>query len=335
MEESVILIVKAPNQQIEDQTIQCEMNWTIKMLKGHLSEVYPSKPRSEDQKLIYSGQLLTDNVTLKDVLRSYEGQQNHTVHLVCSPPKETLRSPSASCSKPAAMPSTQAPRPQEPQFQTPSNENLRRRVPTLPPQPQWPPGYTPPTWPPVGGVSYDSATMAQQMAWMQQAYAQYMTQYMQLMAAGGVPNVMQPPGVSPTAGHPPQEQAPVNPPPANVEEEDLRGNRDWLDWFYIMSRTLVLFSIVYFYSSPVRFFVVFTLGIIMYLYQVGFFRAVQRLDQPEEPPVPATPPPTPDNNNSPPPPAPAPPAPPSTLALTWAAFSSFFLSLIPEQPNVL
>lgn len=42
----VTLIVKAPNQQIEDQTIHCELNWTIRKLKGYLSEVYPSKPVS-------------------------------------------------------------------------------------------------------------------------------------------------------------------------------------------------------------------------------------------------------------------------------------------------
>lgn len=42
----VTLIVKAPNQQFEDQTIQCEITWTIKRLKGYLSEVYPCKPVS-------------------------------------------------------------------------------------------------------------------------------------------------------------------------------------------------------------------------------------------------------------------------------------------------
>lgn len=40
----VTLIVKAPNQQIEDQTVKCELSWTISKLKNHLSEVYPSKP---------------------------------------------------------------------------------------------------------------------------------------------------------------------------------------------------------------------------------------------------------------------------------------------------
>lgn len=42
----VTLIVKAPNQQVEDIHIQCELSWTIKRLKGYLSEVYPSKPVS-------------------------------------------------------------------------------------------------------------------------------------------------------------------------------------------------------------------------------------------------------------------------------------------------
>lgn len=120
MSDLVTIIVKAPNQQISDQIIQCHHSWTIKKLKDYLSEVYPSKPvciissiiphflrtnedyvrvvsyvhhltrfsyefqKLEEQKLIYSGKLLTDSAVLKDVLRTYEGQENHTVHLVCT-----------------------------------------------------------------------------------------------------------------------------------------------------------------------------------------------------------------------------------------------------------
>lgn len=40
---------------------------------------------TDEQKLIYSGQLLSDSVVLKDVLRQYEGQETHTVHLVYTP----------------------------------------------------------------------------------------------------------------------------------------------------------------------------------------------------------------------------------------------------------
>lgn len=49
----VTLIVKAPNQQVEDQKIHCELNWTIRKLKGYLSEVYPSKPVSFDLVNLY------------------------------------------------------------------------------------------------------------------------------------------------------------------------------------------------------------------------------------------------------------------------------------------
>lgn len=40
--------------------------------------------REDEQKIIYSGQLLDDNTVLKDVLRNYESQIAYTMHLVCS-----------------------------------------------------------------------------------------------------------------------------------------------------------------------------------------------------------------------------------------------------------
>jgi len=61
-----------------------------------------------------------------------------------------------------------------------------------------------------------------------------------------------------------------------MEEEDedgmgIGGQRDILDWFYVASRVLVLFSIVYFYSSLARFALVAGLGLAVYLYRIGFF----------------------------------------------------------------
>lgn len=44
----------------------------------------------EEQKLIYSGQLLQDAVVLKDVLRQYDGQETHTVHLVYTPKPQQM-----------------------------------------------------------------------------------------------------------------------------------------------------------------------------------------------------------------------------------------------------
>lgn len=43
------------------------------------------------------------------------------------------------------------------------------------------------------------------------------------------------------------------------------ANRDWVDNVYMLSRIIVLFSIVYFYSSPLRFAAVTLLGFLLYL----------------------------------------------------------------------
>lgn len=85
----VTLVIRAPNQKYDDQTINCFLNWTVEQLKTHLSKVYPSKPLSRDQRLVYSGRLLLDHLQLKDVFRKQDDY--HMVHLVC-----TSQSPPAS-----------------------------------------------------------------------------------------------------------------------------------------------------------------------------------------------------------------------------------------------
>ncbi|XP_076449741.1 homocysteine-responsive endoplasmic reticulum-resident ubiquitin-like domain member 2 protein [Babylonia areolata] len=92
----VTLVVKAANQRVADQTVECVLSWTIRKLKQHLESVYPSKPKHHQQKLIYSGQLLADHLTLKEVLRQYDQNLQHTVHLVCSPSVESVSLPGPS-----------------------------------------------------------------------------------------------------------------------------------------------------------------------------------------------------------------------------------------------
>lgn len=42
----ITLVVKAPNQKVADQTVECALNWTVRKLKEHLARVYPSNPVS-------------------------------------------------------------------------------------------------------------------------------------------------------------------------------------------------------------------------------------------------------------------------------------------------
>lgn len=42
------LVVKAPNQEVGDQTVECFLDWTVRKLKKHLSAVYPTNPVSID-----------------------------------------------------------------------------------------------------------------------------------------------------------------------------------------------------------------------------------------------------------------------------------------------
>ncbi|KAK8769622.1 hypothetical protein V5799_013912 [Amblyomma americanum] len=81
---STCLVIRAPNQKIGDQQVYCSLDWSVQQLKQHLSKVYPNNPKPEDQKLIYSGQLLEDEMTLKDVFQMDFGKI-HILHLVCRP----------------------------------------------------------------------------------------------------------------------------------------------------------------------------------------------------------------------------------------------------------
>lgn len=42
----VTLVIRAPNQKYDDQTVRCFLDWTVGRLKNHLARVYPSRPVS-------------------------------------------------------------------------------------------------------------------------------------------------------------------------------------------------------------------------------------------------------------------------------------------------
>ncbi|KXJ83693.1 hypothetical protein RP20_CCG002780, partial [Aedes albopictus] len=394
---------------------------------------------TDEQKLIYSGQLLGDSVVLKDILRHYDGQQAHTVHLVFTPknnrhrdfnsggtaastssngsgsttmpPKSNTESGATSTTELQSSTSSRVESTRSPEaFGQP--DGLRQRVTgagqngsTVPP--------TMPTYPiPPASADY---IMGQQLAmqnWMQQAYMQYLNQYMNVISNGQNPQALyasapanaanpiipqsspqtnvalpanQPsqnpvlaqtlpnlayypylstmssspmpsassipapitssgtiptspspatPGVTPGPSSQPTIPSPVSSPAASAAGPSLSGpstsssspttatasaatvqadataqaaavpaaaapvaagdgaaaaaaaparrfpnivveeqeNRDWLDIFFSMCRVGILMTVVYLYSSPMRCIAVLFVGVMLYLYQIGFFR---------------------------------------------------------------
>ncbi|NP_001079560.1 homocysteine-responsive endoplasmic reticulum-resident ubiquitin-like domain member 2 protein [Xenopus laevis] len=310
----VTLVIKAPNQKYDDQTINCFLDWTVEKLKSHLSKVYPSKPSAKDQRLVYSGKLLLDHLLLKDVLRKQD--EYHMVHLVCAsrtPPSSPKASKSSksmgtsssgrSSSSGSANPGSTSqdtsstypdPRPGESirHRHTPLMYNnlvhshpysyLRQEYALNPPPGQEAPSIFP---------AYSAFTPLQMM-WWQQLYARQYYIYSQATASNQstsngenaqpvprpVTNSENPPPNPPRA--PPNVAPEINP---NIQMNAQGGpvmneediNRDWLDWIYTVSRAAILLSIVYFYSSFSRFVMVMGALILVYMHQAGWFPLLQ------------------------------------------------------------
>jgi len=78
------IIIKNPSVNVGDFKIEMELFNTIKELKIELSERYPSKPKVEQQKLIFAGKLLKNDSTISEVLNQYDEKVTQTFHLVIS-----------------------------------------------------------------------------------------------------------------------------------------------------------------------------------------------------------------------------------------------------------
>lgn len=85
---------------------------------------------------------------------------------------------------------------------------------------------------------------------------------------------------NPTTGHNRDEEQRVagQQEVAEVNDDDDGGlglDRDWLESIFLILRAAVLFGIVYFYSSPLRFLVVTLLGIAIHLYAHPDYSSLQ------------------------------------------------------------
>ncbi|XP_061676965.1 homocysteine-responsive endoplasmic reticulum-resident ubiquitin-like domain member 2 protein isoform X2 [Syngnathoides biaculeatus] len=308
----VTLVIKTPDQKYEDHTVNCFLSWTVEKLKSHIANVYPGKPRSRDQRLVYLGNLLEDHLHLRDVLRQHN--EHHVLHLVynfCTQPDShgpsSVSMLNAGNSKTAtsALPDTSLPE---------GPDGLRRRGAILNFNPRSPAGI--PQWPQGGArlpLQGAQMLMPMQMWWWQQIYARhYYMQYQAAVAAFQPPSFPAatsqpppPPRPNETARPPlapvraadpvPENLVPPAAADANIQMNAQAGgdvlnedglNRDWLDWLYALFRVCVLLSFVYFYSTFGRLVVVAGAMMLVYLHQVGWFpfRTLEQQQPQPQPP---------------------------------------------------
>ncbi|KAM3929008.1 homocysteine-responsive endoplasmic reticulum-resident ubiquitin-like domain member 2 protein isoform 2-T2 [Leptodactylus fuscus] len=237
MDNPVTLVIKAPNQKYDDQTINCFLDWTVEKLKTHLSKVYPSKPLTKDQRLVYSGKLLLDHLRLKDVLRKQD--EYHMVHLVCAS-RTPPNSPKPSTSRESTAAENTSSRSNSEHSgsslsvptsrdipSTPSNsrneENLRHRHNphtytdtiqnhSFPYSRQPSVGNLPPQAAPAGFPAYSVFTPLQMMYWQQIYARQYYMQYQAAASSQGTTgNTVAQPAATPTIN---SDRPPPNPPRA-------------------------------------------------------------------------------------------------------------------------
>ncbi|XP_076158281.1 homocysteine-responsive endoplasmic reticulum-resident ubiquitin-like domain member 2 protein isoform X2 [Alosa pseudoharengus] len=241
MDIPVTLVIKAPNQKYDDQTIYCFLNWTVEKLKTHISHVYPSKPSSKDQRLVYSGKLLSDDLQLKDVLRKSTESTSTAAGLSHVPGPHT------------------------------GGQNQQGHLINTAAHPAFAQGHWlqfPQAASPPYGTTAPISPMS--LLWWQQAYAWqlYMHQQASLAAYYQTATPIPPTGQS---EQPRVEQQAAPADPIGGEGQDGEDqNRDWLDWVYTGARAIVLLSIIYFYSSFNRFVMVIGGMLLLYLHQAGW-----------------------------------------------------------------
>eukprot|EP01118_Nematostelium_gracile_P015686 TRINITY_DN6330_c0_g1_i1.p1 TRINITY_DN6330_c0_g1~~TRINITY_DN6330_c0_g1_i1.p1 ORF type:complete len:268 (+),score=82.75 TRINITY_DN6330_c0_g1_i1:54-857(+) len=81
---SIRLLVKNPAAHIADFEVEREIQSTIGDLKQFLQETYPNNPEVSRQKLIHSGKLLQNEMTLYDVFKLNDTTLPQTIHIVVS-----------------------------------------------------------------------------------------------------------------------------------------------------------------------------------------------------------------------------------------------------------
>merc|ERR1711936_629049 len=284
MTESVQIKIKSPSANYSDLELPFQLTETVLTVKEKIEENFPSKPPVSGQKLVYSGKILADKAALKDILRFDSEVTTYTFHLVCALPQKQKAEQSES----------PAPASELRQRHTAASISSYTSSAQL--------GDTDQMAEMMREFSTQySAAMASmvnnpseaEIAAMQQMYNQYVTLYMQYMQSQSLQQaqLFVPQDQQVGAGVDLQPQVAAEAAPAGNEGPNPGGpggpgglvmnagaaagqiqdvgdrQRDVLDWVYVMTRVMLLFSVIYFHSSFLRLAFVAGLGFLVYLYQ--------------------------------------------------------------------
>jgi len=286
MENKVCIKIKSPSAQYQDLELTCDIENTVIQVKKRISEEFPTKPSVTGQKLVYSGKILKDLDKLSDILRFEDEVTKFTFHLVCAvPQKKSSVTEENTSSFPDGLrhrssgglstsPSFSGGQPQDQMMDQMMREFSNQYSEAM--------------------ASMSNNPSDSEMAAMQQLYNQYLSVYMQYMqsqalvtgqqyqfmqpAANNQVNLQQDvadhhpeagPGPVPEAAVPNNPGLVMNAGAAAGQIQDVGGDRqrDLLDWVYVMTRVVLLISVIYFHSSFLRLAFVAGLGFLVYLYQ--------------------------------------------------------------------
>jgi len=276
MEESdlVKLKIKSPSSVIKDMELEVLVTTSVYQLKEIVRERFPGNPTPSAQKLLYAGKLLKDVDIVQNFLRFDDDCSVYTLHLACTIPPSINNnrgeqvdslSGSGGAAGFAAGPADTLGWQWQQAMMGMYGQNMMGEY----------------------NMVNLGPTEIQQLALVQQMYTQYLAEYMRYAGGGGVvSDTLGPPQVEVGTGQQQQQgdREQLNnagaPPPLEDEADVEIGGRngDLLDWLYMMSRLVVLASIVYFYSSFTRFLMVAMVVGFLYLYQAGYFGQRDRVD---------------------------------------------------------
>ena len=272
--ELVTLRIKSPSAALEDLELKAHISGTVRELKEQISQSFPTKPPPGDQKLVYLGKILNDGDRLEEVLRLDDTVTSYTLHLVCALPqqREGLRYRPA----PAALsPAEAAVVPPPATYTAPTSQDTNQTMEEM--MRNFSTQYT------TAMSTMPPSPSEEEMAALQELYSQYVGLYMQYLSGTAqgteyqhlVPQPPPQPEVQEAGqGDVQGVQAPgagmvMNAGGGGAVAADAGGerNRDILDWVYVMTRVMLLFSVIYFHSSFWRLAFVAGLGFLVFLYQ--------------------------------------------------------------------